>query len=300
MTTPRELKELFERGVNISEYLRERAGVEDNTSEIIDAAYDLQSGMYVRRAATDPELMAFKRKWGAAIARLLLDLGQPHTLLEAGVGEATTLSAVLRELPPLRSFGFDLSWSRVAIARQWLQEQGVRDVGLCTGDLLHLPFADNSIDVVFTSHAIEPNRGREVPILRELHRVARKYVVLLEPAYELASDEIRARMDRHGYCRGLKEAALGLGCEVVEHRLFPLAMPPTNPTALTLIRKHTTEPAPANPLACPRYKTPLQAIGGALYSPEALAVYPVLGGIPCLRIENAILASKFVELTKGA
>jgi hypothetical protein len=33
-----------------------------------------------------------------------------------------------------------------------------------------------------------------------------------------------------------------------------------------------------------------------LFSPEALVAYPVLDGIPCLRQENGIFASKFQEV----
>jgi uncharacterized protein YbaR (Trm112 family) len=36
-------------------------------------------------------------------------------------------------------------------------------------------------------------------------------------------------------------------------------------------------------------------IGGMLFSPEALVVYPIVGGIPCLRIQNGIFASKYEE-----
>ena len=107
-------------------------------------------------------------------------------------------------------------------------------------------------------------------------------------------------MDAHGYCRGLKETAAALGYEVTEHSLFKFTKNPLNPTALTVIRKRPQRPTPAEAFACPRYKTPLREIGGMLYSPEALAVYPVVGGIPCLRIENAVLASLYPELTKGA
>jgi len=40
----------------------------------------------------------------------------------------------------------------------------------------------------------------------------------------------------------------------------------------------------------------LQEVAGMLFSPEALVVYPILDGIPCLRIENGIVASKFPEI----
>ncbi|MGC8667667.1 MAG: methyltransferase domain-containing protein [Chthonomonadales bacterium] len=141
--------------------------------------------------------------------------------MESGVGEATTLSGVLRGLQSeVSSFGFDLSWSRVAYAKRWLHSQGVFDTTLCTGNLLHIPFADNSIDVVHTSHSIEPNGGNEEPILQELFRVTRRFLILLEPGYELADDEAKRRMDSHGYCKNLKGIAQSLGYDVLEHRLF--------------------------------------------------------------------------------
>jgi uncharacterized protein YbaR (Trm112 family) len=32
------------------------------------------------------------------------------------------------------------------------------------------------------------------------------------------------------------------------------------------------------------------------YSPEALVVYPVIGGIPCLREDNGVFASSYKEI----
>jgi uncharacterized protein YbaR (Trm112 family) len=184
-----------------------------------------------------------------------------------------------------------LSWSRVWWASRWLAEQGQREsTTLCTGDLARLPFADNSIDVVYTSHAIEPNGGREERLLGELYRVARDYLILLEPGYEFAGEEARARMEQHGYCKGLVETAEHLGMKVVRNELFPYAANPLNPTAITVIEKRSTM-RPDFTLACPRYKTRLRMLEGAYFSPEALRLYPIIQDIPCLRVEHAIVAS---------
>jgi uncharacterized protein YbaR (Trm112 family) len=299
MITPRRLKELYDEGQNISALLRQERGLDHNTREIIEMAYDLQTGSYVQ-AMGDEKMARHKAEYSAKIAAAILSLCQPESVLEAGVGEATTLSGVLGNLEGrVSSYGFDLSWSRVAYAKRWLHDQGLNKTVLCSGDLLAIPFADNSVDVVYTSHSIEPNRGSEEPILRELHRVARRYLILLEPGYELASEEARHRMDQHGYCRNLKGTAESLGYSVLDHRLFPVTVNPLNPTALTVIRKESRADPPAGVLACPRFKTPLKEMGGMLFSPEALTVYPVIGGIPCLRVENGILASKYEEVVPG-
>ena len=295
MSTLRELQTLYRQGMNITQLLREEKGLEHNTDEIIETAYDLQAGSYTS-AMGGEKMAALNREYTAGIAQTILSVCEPLSLLEAGVGEATTLAGVLQKLDPqLSSFGFDLSWSRVAFARRWLQEQGIPGTTLVTGNLFHIPFADNSVDVVFTSHAIEPNGGNEVPILRELSRVAGRFLVLVEPDYEHANEATRQRMDHHGYCKDLKGAAESLGLEVIRNGPFEYASDPTNPSGITIIRKPGGGKPASHILACPKYKTPLEEIGGMMFSPEALSVYPIVGGIPCLRIDNAVLASQFKE-----
>jgi SAM-dependent methyltransferase len=296
MISPRELKLMYERGENLSAALRQQAGTTGNTEEIIEWSYDIQAGSYIQ-ALQKSEHAEINQNYTAEIARLLTSLGPAESILEAGIGEATTMGNVVRKLnaPNMACHGFDLSWSRIACARQWLRQEGVFGISLCTASLLHMPYADDSIDIVYTSHTIEPNGGREEPILRELYRVTRQYLVLLEPGYELASHEAQRRMESHGYCRDLPGIARSLGCRIIEHKLFPHTANPLNPTALTIIEKPVTRPAVANPLVCPRFKTPLKKADGMLFSPEALTVYPIIGDIPCLRSENGIIASRYLE-----
>ncbi len=165
---------------------------------------------------------------------------------------------------------------------------------------MNIPFADSSIDIVYTSHSIEPNGGNEEPILRELYRVAREFLILLEPGYEFASDEAKERMEFHGYCKDLRGIAENLGHNILAHRLFPFISNPLNPTAIMIIAKQFEDLPLSHILACPQFKTPLEQRGGMLFSPEALMVYPIVGGIPCLRSENGILASKYEEVAARA
>ena len=156
ITTPRQLKELYAQGQNISAFLRYEMGLEHNTREIIEVSYDLQTGTYI--AAMENEGMAkHKEAYSSEIASRILSLCKPRSILEAGVGEATTLSGVLEKLGnKTNSYGFDLSWSRVAYAKKWLNSKGFTNTVLRSGALLHIPFLDNSIDIVYTSHSIEP------------------------------------------------------------------------------------------------------------------------------------------------
>ncbi|MEM7358545.1 MAG: methyltransferase domain-containing protein [Pseudomonadota bacterium] len=296
MRTPRELKALYERGQNITQLLREDYGVQENTREIIEIAYDLQSGSYIA-ALENSDMAEHKAEYSQQIAKTILSLCTPTSVLEAGVGEGTTLSGVLRSLDPnISSYGFDLSWSRAFCAQRWLEANDLDRARLCTGDLMNIPYADNAFDVVYTSHSIEPNGGMELPILQELHRVTKKYLILLEPAYEFASRKAQIRMDTHGYCKKLREVAESLNYSVLSHEPFPLSANPLNPTAITIIEKQPSEAKLSSVYACPKLRCALREFGNVFYSPDALLVYPIIEGIPCLRIENGILASKFDDL----
>ena len=103
-------------------------------------------------------------------------------------------------------------------------------------------------------------------------------------------------MDSHGYCKNLPGVANSLGYDVLQHELFAYTSNPLNPTAVTVVRKDIDVALPQGVLACPRFKTPLRKTGGMLFSPEALVVYPTIGRVPCLRVENGILASRYEEV----
>jgi len=299
MITPKELKARYAKGENISALLREAHNVEGNTREIIEISYEMQAGSYIQ-AMRDPLTAKHKAEYSRAIAEVISSICQPASVLEAGIGEATTLSGVVGHLGhEVRSYGFDLSWSRLAYAKMWLVENGVSDTVLCSGDLLNIPFLDSSVDVVYTSHSIEPNGGNEKKILRELYRVARKFLVLLEPAYELADNRAKKRMDSHGYCKNLEQTARDLGYSVLRHELFSFSSNPLNPTALTVISKRDSTEILTDVLACPKFKTPIRRIGNAMYSPEALVAYPILDGIPCLRLENGIFAGEYQKISES-
>ncbi len=295
MKTPKELKQLYAEGENISAIMRKDRNLKKNTSEIIEISYDLQSGSYMK-SMSNKNYANNREQHAKHIADIILSLCKPSSILEAGIGEATVFSGVMKQFGEnVLKYGFDISWSRLAYAQKWLDRHEISNVKLCTGNLNDIPFCDNSIDVVYTSHSIEPNRGSEEAILKELFRVTNKYLILVEPDYELANSESKQRMDFHGYCKNLHEISTSLGYTVLEHKPFPVNSNLSNPISVTIISKLSSTPS-SSIFACPKFKTPLQEIDSALFSPEALVVYPIVGGIPCLRIENGIFASKFKDI----
>ena len=214
------------------------------------------------------------------------------------MGEATTLAGVLAEcaVKPDVAFGFDVSWSRVSVANQWLRENGQR-AELFVADLLNIPMEDESVDVVYSSHSLEPNRGKEEEAIRECLRVARKAVVLVEPIYELASREAQARIRSHGYVEGLRETAERLGAKVSDYRLLDYTPNPLNPSGVIHLTKSgasdgSIELSGVSVWRCPVTDVALEAGKEFFYARQVGLAYPVLRGVPMLRAEHVIVASE--------
>lgn len=287
------IKALYERGENIIDYIKNQENHLINSTEAITISYDLQAGSYTTGDRANPEI---KQQYTEALANVINSLGSFNSILEAGVGEATTLANLIPKLfNSPRVLGFDLSWSRIKYAQTYCLDKGLEDPFLFVGDLFNMPLHDNAIDIVYTLHSMEPNGGREAEALAELYRVTNRYVVLLEPAYELASAEAQQRMERLGYVRGLSATAEALGMEIVEHRLFDYSVNPLNPTGLTVIKKSSSLNSPKNSLACPVTKKPMQRQRDSYYCSESMLAYPIIDGIPCLTERNAVVATHYLE-----
>lgn len=295
-----EMRSAYARGENAMAFARE--ALKDNRTEgrnqrlAILVSYDLQAGTYVDGVRANSKQ---NQRWCHQAANLIAPvLPQGGSLLEVGVGEATTLTGVLAELGVERAFGLDISWSRINVAQNWLHERS-QVADLFVGDLLNIPMSDNSVDVVYSSHSLEPNGGLEEAAITECLRVARSAVVLIEPIYELASAEAQARMRHHGYMRGLRETAERLGADVVEYRLLEHTSNPLNPSAVLTLRKSQNTGTGgmaitgSNIWQCPLSGTKLEQTPEGFFAPEVGISYPVLAGVPLLKIEHAVVASRF-------
>ncbi|WP_222105383.1 class I SAM-dependent methyltransferase [Denitromonas ohlonensis] len=286
------MRSAFEQGNNAMEFARAALGKTSNLTIATLIAYDLQAGAYVNQALSNP---AEKQLWCEQLASLVSrHLSPGGSLLEVGSGEATTLAGVLEALPapPTVALGFDISWSRCAHGNGWLKHKH-QQAELFVADLFNIPLADESVDVVYSSHSLEPNGGRETAALSELLRVAKRAVVLVEPIYELADADARARMSHHGYVRDLKATAERLGCNVTDYRLLDFYVNPLNPSGVVCLEKSQARSVTTPAWRCPLTQTPLTRTTDAFSSAETGLVYPVLSGIPLLCRDHAVLASSF-------
>jgi uncharacterized protein YbaR (Trm112 family)/ubiquinone/menaquinone biosynthesis C-methylase UbiE len=292
----KEISKLYHDGVNIIKHLKNLSNSDMNSSEMIKISYDFQAGSYIKFALANPE---WDNKFCGAFSKVLNQLGEYNSILEAGVGEATTLRNIVSRLinVPSNIFGFDISFSRIKYAMKYLKISKVKNSILFLSNMLNASIQDNSIDVVYTSHAMEPNGGKEKEVLSELYRITRKYLVLFEPIYELANDKAKKYMEEHGYVRNLYSTATELGYKVIEYKIIFEVNPYTlNNTGVIIIEKNSSSKAKVfNPLACPITRAPLELIRNNYYCRESLLLYPIVDHIPCLLPENAIIATKYLD-----
>jgi SAM-dependent methyltransferase len=294
--------EAWRSGRNVMAALRESFGSSANTDEIVEVAYDLQAGTYSAYVEKNSEQW---RSYTAELAEILAPLvGSGATTLDVGTGELTSLAGIA----PLafKSGGAilacDISFSRVRRGLDFVEKHLDGDfigrIDAFVASMFALPLADAAIDVVWTSHAIEPNGGREFEAVSELLRVAKHWLVLFEPSYENNTAEGRRRMERLGYVRDLPGAVVRAGGEVVERVPIRNAGNSLNPTWALICRPPTRascEFSSAGEIrwACPATQTQLTRRRNFFFSPASLLAYPVLDRVPMLRAEHGVIASIF-------
>lgn len=226
------------------------AGIRRRSASTAKAKYDRIAGTYRQSEAArkdDDRSLAFVDDTPCfVIAKALaeyhrhrlareIDLVGAASLLEVGAGELNTLLPVVDLLRGnVQSVtALDISSPRLEVGRKHDGDALVS--AYVAGSAGDLPFADKSVDVIFTSHCLEQSPELVGPALKEFARVARRRIILAEPAYELAHPLQRKRIRKIGYARGIASAARRLGLTVITHELMPVRQF-LNGSALTVIR----------------------------------------------------------------
>jgi len=108
--------------------------------------------------------------------RLLVEsaVKEGETVLDCGSGTGTTALMAARKVGPKGKVTlFDLSEGMLSVAREKAVRQGLTErLAFQTGDMVHLPFADDSFDVVLSTYSLCPLYDPKKGAL-ELYRVAK-------------------------------------------------------------------------------------------------------------------------------
>ncbi len=293
-------RKAYAEGRNVSQMLREQNNISCNTPEVIEMAYDLQAGSYIKNAEQNRDaLLAYIDEMAEIINR---HVAGNYSLLDIGTGELTTLGLLTPRLGvrPTDIYAFDISWSRLHKGVGFAREVMGDDYQLLTpfvADIAQIPLRDKSISVTISSHALEPNGGSLATLMQELFRVTADTLILFEPCYEINSDEGKARMERLGYIKDLSRTVEALGGTVVEEIRIQAVSNPLNPTVGFVITpakrapNHRQYAEPMQRLAVPGTDFALQKKHGVYFSEDTGFCFFELKAIPILTSSSALLAS---------
>jgi ubiquinone/menaquinone biosynthesis C-methylase UbiE len=300
-------KRAFAQGQNVIDTLRAQKNISVNTTEIIELAYDLQAGTYIKYVQDNQNQAAL---YTSELAKILDAYISPaDSVLDIGTGELTTLSLVLQRLKkkPKVIYAFDISWSRIFKGVEFAKQKLDLDYKILrpfVADIREVPLLDKSINITTSSHALEPNGKILKELLRELFRVTIDKLVLFEPYYEINTEEGKKLMDLRGYIKNLDKVVVELGGKLIEKVIIKNISNPLNPTACFVIEpprlvnlfpiQTKTED---NIFSVPGTNFPLKFVDNFYYSREVGICYPILKDIPILKSNSAILASSLCEET---
>lgn len=305
----KELYDAYRQGLNINKYIQQKNNLSSDSKisslDAISYSYDLQAGSYTRSFYKDYER---SKRFVEYIINHIEDLNlfkilnkksNRLTICDFGTGEATNYSLLINSFQKkgfdVMPFGMDISLSRLSIAMHLLSiECQNKNSSFFLGDLTSIPLADNSLDVSFTMHAIEPNGGKEETILNELIRVTRNFIVLAEPIYETATKEQATRMREFNYIKNLKTKLYENNLvEVIHDSLFPIELVsnPRNRTTLLIAKKKPTHYLDLNQSKniynCPIEKINLTKTNNFWIS-KLGSCYPEINSIPILLSSKAL------------
>ena len=297
MVNLNKIKEIYSKGGNIIKYLKKIKKSSENDVLDILISYDFQAGSYIKIANTNQDYI---QNYTNSLSSYINQLGKFNSIIEIGVGEATTLVPLINKLneKPKAILGLDISLSRILFAKKYSFQNKIFDINFFVSDFFTIPLKDNSIDIVYTSHSIEPNGGKEKEALKELYRITNKYLILLEPIYEFASEKGKKRMSDLGYVKGLHKTAIELGYNVVLYKKFEHIINDLNPTGIIIVEKNIELSTKVNipELVCPLSRTKLDNHSDCyLYSNSSLLAYPIIKKIPILLSQNAVIGTHLSE-----
>ena len=147
------LKKLYLNKTNINQYLRKKTNLSEK--EIIKLSYDIQSGSYVKR------YNYYKSKKNLSQVIKEINSTNYKSLMDFGCGELTNFNTLIDNIKTKNKLfvAYDLSFSRILIGKNFLNKKKKKiQLKLFSNNSNRIPLPDNSIDIVTSCHALEPNK----------------------------------------------------------------------------------------------------------------------------------------------
>jgi ubiquinone/menaquinone biosynthesis C-methylase UbiE len=146
------------------------------------------------------------------------------SILEYGCGYGRILKLVELELPEKKIEGCDISPDQLENSKKLLGENTKCLMFLVDGK--SIPRVNNSFDIVFVCNVLQHQTHNLINIVREeLFRVAKKYIILMEPNHtdeEVEKDKTESRrIDKTCYMHNHTGFFTAKGCKILKNEWHP-------------------------------------------------------------------------------
>jgi len=193
-------------------------------------SYNLQSGSYLKKFKKN--FLTYKKVYDPFIKELKkINI---KSILDFGTGELTILNYIRSKLKKnIIYYGCDISFNRMFLGKKYFKSK----INLFCNSDYRLPFGDNSVDLIITTHALETNDFQIKKFLTEFYRVSSKAVIMLEPHYEIADKLSKLRMNKFKYLRNIEKniKKLKLKYSIVRQKYH---VNKKNPASIFIIKKN--------------------------------------------------------------
>ncbi|MFA5412018.1 MAG: class I SAM-dependent methyltransferase [Candidatus Micrarchaeia archaeon] len=149
---------------------------------------------------------------GAAADMLRKGNVNPGSILEIGCGFLPNLHILSKIYPKASLMGLDYNINRLRVGRAIID----KEIPVCCGDAMNLPFGDKSFDLAVTVHVMERFGDGEslAKMMGEMRRVA-KHIAVIEPIYEYQDIFAKAHNRLGKYPSNIKEKLRQAGFEII-------------------------------------------------------------------------------------
>ena len=258
-------------------------------------SYDRQAGTYIDFYKKNKDIYF---KYCRELYSIIFPyLKNKQHILEVGTGECVTLlglyKIIRKKFKKIFFYGFDFSFSRLLLGKKFISQYKLYPT-LFLSSMEKIPLSDSCIDIVFSSHSLEPNGGKEEIIIKECLRISSKYVFLFEPIYELNSKINQFRMRKFNYVRNLHKICKKLDCTILDYRLLSHSQNKNNLTGVIILKKKKTIKKVLK-FKCLLTDSFLEKKNNNyLYNKKNGVIYPIIKKIPILLENSAVIASKLL------
>tara|TARA_B100001741_G_C16453361_1_gene551486 strand:- start:142 stop:1044 length:903 start_codon:yes stop_codon:yes gene_type:complete len=239
-------KEAFNNDLNVVKTLINEGATK---SEGIELAYEMQAGEYTKNF---DELNLRRNHEIHKIINKYISDDNINDIAVFGIGEAKNWIGY--DLKNINIHGIELSYSRLKYAKKNLDKiSQINNFKLIKGDASQKIFNDNSFDITITLHSLEPNGNEQgSKILKNVIDSSNKYILLFEPDFDSAHDEMKKRMTKHDYIRNINsELQSNNQIQIIDKFLLNIKESSNNLTTCWVIKKKSYNSKNKPSFICP-------------------------------------------------